>query len=135
MQNIKINNIIIGEQFENSENYQKFLEISQKEKMNVNVAKAGSRFYIEKDIYFMALWPSSSNIISDNVINNNSLVFKLIYRDFSILFTGDIEEVAEESILKLYKGKENILKADVLKVAHHRFKNIFYTRISRMGKT
>ena len=37
-----------------------------------------------------------------------------------MLFTGDIEAIAEEKILDFYKEKgESILKSDVLKVAHH----------------
>ena len=53
-------------------------------------------------------------------MNNNSIVCKLEYKDFSILFTGDIENIAEEKILNIYKNT-NILDVDVLKVAHHRF--------------
>lgn len=44
------------------------------------------------------------------------MVAKLNYGKFSMLFTGDIEEIAEEILLK--KWKES-LKATVLKVAHH----------------
>lgn len=84
---------------------------------------------IEKDIYFNILWPDSENMISDNAINNNSLVCKLLYRNFSILFTGDIEKKAEELIL----SKNINLKADVLKIAHHRFKNFNNKRIFRSG--
>ena len=36
-----------------------------------------------------------------------------------MIFTGDIEKKAEEKILNLYE-KTNYLKADILKVAHHR---------------
>ena len=36
-----------------------------------------------------------------------------------MLFTGDIEEIAEKAILAKYSKNKNILKADVLKVAHH----------------
>ena len=39
------------------------------------------------------------------------------YNSFSMLFTGDIEKEAEELIL----DKNINLKADILKVAHHRF--------------
>ena len=60
-----------------------------------------------------------SNMISDNAINNNSLVCKLNYKKFSMLFTGDIEEIAEKSILEKYRKKA--LNATILKVAHHRF--------------
>ena len=67
-----------------------------------------------------------NNMISENAINNNSLLCKFKYKQFSMLFTGDIEEVAEKAILNKYgKSSEQILNSTVLKVAHHRFKNIF----------
>lgn len=121
MENIKVDNVIIGKQFEISENYKKFLEIVHKKKINVIVAKLGQKIKIEKNIYLNILWPEENERISENSINNNSLVFKLEYKKFSILFTGDIEEKAEKMILDKYN---NILKSDILKVAHHRFKNI-----------
>lgn len=64
------------------------------------------------------LWPSPDKVITENVLNNNSLVCKLRYKDFSVLFTGDIEAVAEKAILEKYKDSD-VLKADILKVAHH----------------
>ena len=47
------------------------------------------------------------------------MVMKLQYKEFSMLFTGDIEEVAEKKILDTYNNDLDILKATVLKVAHH----------------
>ena len=47
--------------------------------------------------------------------NDSSVVFRLQYGDFSMLFCGDIEEAAEQALLK--SGAP--LRADVLKVAHH----------------
>lgn len=35
-----------------------------------------------------------------------------------MLFTGDIEEIAEKQILKEYSGKDT-LKSNILKVGHH----------------
>lgn len=78
----------------------------------------GQRINIEKDVYFDVLWPNSKSVISENNINNNSLVCKMVYQKFSMLFTGDIEEIAEKAILKEYKCT-NILKSTILKVAHH----------------
>lgn len=67
-----------------------------------------------------------NNMISENAINNNSLLCKFKYKQFSMLFTGDIEEVTEKAILNKYgKSSEQILNSTVLKVAHHRIKNIF----------
>src|SRR5690606_23911399 len=45
--------------------------------------------------------------------NDASIVLQLDYRDFRILFTGDIESGVEQVLQK------EIQKVDVLKVAHH----------------
>ena len=58
-------------------------------------------------------------MVIQNAINNNSLVFKLRYINFSMLFTGDIEEIAEKEILDKYKENTEFLKSTILKVAHH----------------
>ena len=54
-----------------------------------------------------------------NVLNNNSIVCKLHYKNFLMLFTGDIEEIAEKEMLKEYKENINLLKATIIKVPHH----------------
>lgn len=50
----------------------------------------------------------------DGDLNNNSAVWKLTFGDTVFLFTGDIERAAEADLVK-----NEYLKADVLKVAHH----------------
>ena len=44
--------MIIGKQFEDSENYQKFSEIVKENRIKVYVIEAGQRINIEKDLYF-----------------------------------------------------------------------------------
>lgn len=80
------------------------------------VVKKGDLISIEKDVKIRVLFPGNE-LISENILNNNSLVAKLEYKDFEMLFTGDIEEVAEQALIKMYSNNE--LKADILKVAHH----------------
>lgn len=79
--------------------------------------RSGDEFIIEKDLKIQILWPKTEQI-QENILNNNSIVAKLIYKNFSIMLTGDIEEIAEKQILEEYKNS-NILKSKVLKVAHH----------------
>ena len=119
MQELKVKNVIIGKQFENSENLQEFLKIVKEKNIKVTVVEQGNKINIEKNLYFNVLWPSSSNSISENAINNNALVCKLYYKNFTCIFTGDIEEEAEEKILKLYTNNLDTLKSTILKVAHH----------------
>lgn len=118
MRKLHVEKVIIPKQFEESKNYKKFLNIVKENKIKVHVVEIGEKINIEKDIYFDILWPNSKKPINENAINNNSLVCKMVYKNFSCIFTGDIEKVAEEEILKQYKNI-NILKANVLKVAHH----------------
>ena len=119
MKNLKVKNAIISKQPENSQNYQSFLKIVKEKKINVIVVNKGDKIEIEKDLYFYILWPDNNKFIMENTLNNNSLVFKLYYKSFSMLFTGDIEEIAEQKILKEYENNINIIKSTILKVAHH----------------
>ena len=48
-------------------------------------------------------------------VNNNSVVIKIIYNQVSFLFTGDIEKKAETYIQEY----RDLLRSDVIKVAHH----------------
>ncbi len=119
IEQLKVKKIIIGKQFEGSENYSKFIEIVREKKIVINIVEAGQKIQIEKNCHLDVLWPNSKNKISENVLNNNSLVCKLIYKNFSVLFTGDIEKIAEDEILKLYKNNQEKLKSTILKVGHH----------------
>ena len=121
MEELKVKQVIIGNQYENSENYGKFKEIVNKKRIKVFSIEASDvkKVNIEKNVYLEFLWPSDSYTINENVLNNNSLVVKLSYKSFSMLFTGDIEEVAENKILEQYKNNLSILNSTILKVAHH----------------
>ena len=119
MENLKIGTVVISKQGESSENYEKFKEIVRENKIKVVVVGVGDKLKIDKEIYFDILWPNSTKLINKNILNNNSIVCKLHYRNFSMLFTGDIEEIAERDIIKEYKKNLNILNSTILKVAHH----------------
>lgn len=116
LENLKIENIVIGFQAEKYDNCVEFIKIAKEKNINVIVLRSRDILHVDKETYFEAIFPDIKNTISENKINNNSLVLKLIYKKFSMLFTGDIEELAERVILK---SNENNLKSTVLKVAHH----------------
>ena len=120
LKNLKVKNIIIGKQYEEYENYKEFIKIAKDKKINIRVVEAGEKITIEKNLYIDVLWPiNRKKMVIQNAINNNSLVFKLRYINFSMLFTGDIEEIAEKEILDNYKENTELLKSTILKVAHH----------------
>ena len=143
MEELKIKKIIISKQAEDSENFQRFKQIVNKRKIpviivgsevpnttkkqNINSNKSIESneiickdiIQIEKDLYFEILWPDNQNLLNENSLNNNSIVTKLHYKKFSMLFTGDIEKIAEKQIIEEYKNNLQILNSTVLKVAHH----------------
>lgn len=117
LESLKVKNAIISRQIEESGNYKKFLKIVKDKKINVMVVKKDDEICIEKNLKIDVLWPKREQI-TDNVLNNNSIVAKVIYNNFSILFTGDIEKVAEENIIREYKDT-NLLTSNIIKIAHH----------------
>ena len=124
LKEIEVKNVIIGKQFEDFENYMEFLKIAKAKNINVFVVSESQKINIEKDVFFDILWPNKNQEIKENSINNNALVCKLNYKNFSTLFTGDIEEEAEKILSTKYKGT-NILKANILKVRSSRIKDFF----------
>jgi competence protein ComEC len=138
---MKVENVVIGLQFEENENLEKLLEIVNDKKINLSLVEEGNQINIENNLYFDVLWPSSSQAVSENAINNNALVMKLNYAgnfkmlsikeyieeknysmsidsSFSMLFTGDIEAETEEILTQKYSNT-NILNSTILKVGHH----------------
>lgn len=117
LENLEVKNIIISKQGETSENLKKFYEITNNKEIRTIIVKKGDIVEIDKYSHFEILFPED-NLIEDNILNNNSIVARFNSLDFSILFTGDIEEIAEKRLCELYSGTDK-LEAFVLKVAHH----------------
>ena len=118
MKDLNVKNVIISRQPEFSENYKELLKIAKERKINIIYVNEGDELKIEEDLSIKILWPDYKKFITENRLNNNSIVCKLIYKKFSMIFTGDIEKIAEEKILEKYE-KSNILRTTILKVAHH----------------
>ena len=116
---IKVREIIISKQFAMPQNYERFKDIVSRKKVKVHVVNKGDDIQIEKNINISILWPNNKKVIAENTLNNNSIVCKLNYRSFSMIFTGDIEEIAENEILNEYKNNSEVLNSTVLKVGHH----------------
>ena len=115
MEKVKVKNIIISEQAEHSENYERFKKLMIHKKIRLIVVKKGDKIKIGRYSEFKILFPTS-RLLSENPLNNNSIVAQFNYNNFKMLFTGDIEKLAEQQILKAEKAE---IRADILKVAHH----------------
>lgn len=115
MEKVKVKNIIISEQAEHSENYERFKKLMIYKKIRLIEVKKGDKIKIGRYSEFKILFPTS-RLLSENPLNNNSIVAQFNYNNFKMLFTGDIEKLAEQQILKTEKAE---IRADILKVAHH----------------
>ena len=117
MEKLTVCNIVLTKQLEENDLYKQIVNIAIKRNINLIYVKAGDR--LEIDGVTMRVLHPTKELIEENSTNNNSIVCRLEYNSFSMLFTGDIEEIAEEKILNKYKNNLTLLKATVLKVGHH----------------
>ena len=117
MKNMKVKSAIISSLGQESNEYDTFINLAQKQETNLIFVKKGDIIKIG-DCTIKILYPDNEPI-TDNEKNNNALVFKFMWKNISILFTGDIEEKAENKILNLYEENLEELQSTILKVAHH----------------
>ena len=96
--------------------YQEWLRLVSEKNIRRTVARAGQQIELGDGIRMEVLNPQEKFVEgSDQDVNNNSVVLRLVWKEVSFLLTGDIGNEAEEQIL--YQGAK--LDATILKVAHH----------------
>lgn len=138
-----INNFEIGAFYSNGVPFDSttcdlFLDLLDLNNIKINVLKEGDIVNLTDDgsnCRIELLWPSlTEDEIYDvyckpgnteKKANSTSLVFKLIYKDFSFLFTGDMYKAVDKALIQKYPDK---LKSTILKAPHH---GEFYTANSR----
>lgn len=113
---IKINNLIISKQSEKSVEFEEFIKLAYKHKTNIVTVGAGNKLEVDEETNINILWPNEDSLKNMD-LNDNSIVAKINYKETTILCTGDISQDVEKILLDTYKN--NVLEADILKVAHH----------------
>lgn len=93
--------------------YKNLLTAISNNNQKITTAKAGLSIDLDSSIHMQILTPQDKTY---DDLNDYSVVIKCIYKNNSVLFTGDATENVEEEMLTNYSGE---LKSDVLKVAHH----------------
>ncbi len=96
----------------NSSNQWQILESQLGQKSKLIMAR-GQRYTLKgMDLQF--IWPVSE-VKAEDEDNQNSVVLRLEHGSFSVIFTGDIDTVTEENLIK----SSQTLASTVLKVSHH----------------
>ncbi|MBQ2678875.1 MAG: DNA internalization-related competence protein ComEC/Rec2 [Firmicutes bacterium] len=93
--------------------WNRLYDAAQRNGIPVYTVNSGDKFEISENAFIECLSPDADSGITDT--NQGSMVLKYTDGDFSALFTGDIDSLTEEELIK--NGKD--LSADVLKAAHH----------------
>ena len=100
--------------------YKSYVSAANKKNVPVKILQAGDKLNFGGKVSFEVFSPSEEirqKFEAENDYNDTSIVGKLTYGDFSMLFTGDAEKAAENEILNTkYKKK---LQSTVLKAGHH----------------
>ncbi len=117
MENMKVENVIISKLGQESKEFDDFIQLAKKKNINIIYVRKGDIIKIGEGIIEI-LYPDN-NEIQENSKNNNAIVFKIKWKQISILFTGDIEKIAETKILSMYSDNLEELNSTILKVAHH----------------
>ena len=111
IRNFEIGKIYLPNKTNNTQIFEELLNEIKNNNLKISEGKTGVEIIENKDFKFYMIGPSKEY----QNINNNSIVTKITYKDFSTLITGDAEKEAELDMIK----EGHNLKADILRVGHH----------------
>lgn len=94
--------------------YYSFLRKINEKKIKYVKPYSGMKLQVDNETTILVLYPPKKLMF--DTPNNNSLTFQLIHKNIVFLFTGDIEQEAENYIVSKYGNK---LESHILKSPHH----------------
>lgn len=103
----------MAKQEKSTEESNRILSIAKQKGIRIIYVEAGQRIKLDKGTYLEIMYIGKD---IEN-LNNSSIIARLQYNSFSMLFTGDSERKEEIELMQIYNNTS--IKADVLKVAHH----------------
>ena len=127
--------VILNGVYLKTDNYDQFLKAIEDNKVKVLIAETGEAIHFDKNLEFDIISPDknlSSLVFNKNSesfgtvgndVNETSIVGKLIYNNFSIMFMGDATSKIENQLL----AYGDSLKSGILKVGHHGSKYSSFT--------
>lgn len=117
-ENMKIGQVIDNGDTTNSPIYKKYLRILDSLSISRRAIAHPETQNLAADCEIWYFYPQDSVLkktAPQMSLNNNSIVFKLIFGQTGFLFTGDAEVEAEAFLLPF----ENLLQSDIIKIGHH----------------
>ena len=116
MDTFKIDTLLVGIHSPSSDSFGKILDIANNKNIAFKKVALGDKIKLGDNSEIQVMYPPNNYIIPANETgNNSSVVIKYKYANSSILFTGDIEVLSEETM----SNSELLLVSNLLKVPHH----------------
>lgn len=118
LEQVPVKKLFLGQKaIEDNPGAQAFWQLVEEKQLPWAQLRAGQTILLDSGIVLQVLHPGGQLLEGTHSdLNNNSLVLKLVYQNFSLLLPGDLE--AEGEVDLLAREREN-LASDVLKVGHH----------------
>ena len=96
--------------------YKEWRKVIKEEGIPIYIAQSDGIINLDNNINLFILHPFESLAGQKTKrVNNASIVAQLVYKDFELLLTGDIEKKIEKALV----GSGINLQSDILKVPHH----------------
>jgi beta-lactamase superfamily II metal-dependent hydrolase len=119
IKSVNVGLVLDSGQVHTTQTFEDFLDAIMAKQIPLNSVREGDSIYLDPTVKIDVLNPPEELVdVVDNEaeFNDNSVVLKLRYGEFSALLTGDMEETNEA---RLVLENATRLDADVLKAGHH----------------
>lgn len=116
----KVDNVLWTGVWNNTLLYEEWLDLLEFKEAVITFAELGQKVKVISDpeyyLYFDVFYPFE-NVAGKEMssVNDFSIVVKMVFKDISFLFTGDITSKVEKRLVEAVLP----LESDILKVAHH----------------
>jgi len=110
---MRVDQVLDSGQIYNTQAYDNFKSIIRANYIKYHVIRAGEKIIYGPELSLQFFNPIEP-LLGDT--NSDSIVARLVYRDISFLFTGDMEKEGEERVLARFNS---VLRSTILKVGHH----------------
>ena len=119
IKNVDVGQVLDSGQVHTTQTFEDFLDAIEMKQIPLKSVGEGDSINLDATVEIHVLNPSvslPSGAFNEAEFNDNSVVLKLTYHEFSVLLTGDVQQTNEE---RLISENGTALDADVLKAGHH----------------
>jgi competence protein ComEC len=116
---VEVKEVLDSGQIHTTQTFEDFIDAIDSKQIPLTTVHQGDDINLDPAVQLKVLNPPTSlpnEADDESKFNDNSIVIKLTYGEFTALFTADIEEAGET---RLYQTSSSQLDADVLTAGHH----------------